>query len=188
MRKLYYIALAIFLILGLYIIIMKTAPDKVPASCGLNYGSNFSFDPAAGEPGFFSLSFPGPAEGADVFGVLKALSNYGDDKGGLFRWFQELPPESATSPYLFVGTISGDLSYDEAESILAKVFTDLEAESIQRMRDQNLISWGGYSPKIPLLLKDLTGAPVNIQGALRYNSIEDLTYFYLGSPLIYIEY
>ena len=185
MRKIFYSAIAIFLILALYIIIMKTAPDKIPANSGTGYSENPFPSCAIEKPWFSFLPFSNATEASSISETFRSLQ---EDQGELFQWLQVPSSESTTSPYLFIGTFPGDLSYDEAESILTEIFTDLEVESIQKMQDQNVISWGGYSPKIPLFLRDLTGGPINIQGALRYNSIEDLTYFYLGSPLIYIEY
>lgn len=207
MRKIIYIIIAIFLVLTLYIITMKTGPEKTPAGAASRRGEG-------GVPRFVKMVLDRPLIGSRQVSpatVSQYVHHGGSYSASHMVLGLEPPPRflpglaellietvqstgaisidaKTLTPFLVTGTFSGLLSYDEAEGILTKIFTDLDVEKIQKMQDGNLISWGGYSPKITQFLRDLTGEPINIQCALRYNSIEDHTYLHLGSPIIYAEY
>lgn len=94
-------------------------------------------------------------------------------------------PEYAT---LLTGTLRGIQTYDEGEALMAEIFQSLAVEDPWQVRDDNWVSWGGYSPRLAPSLPDVRGELINVQAALRYHHLEECTYLYLGSPLIYREF
>ncbi|RKD21972.1 TATA-box binding [Caminicella sporogenes DSM 14501] len=75
----------------------------------------------------------------------------------------------------------------EIEKIINGIFTEIKAEKVEGIIDENVVSITGYVEN----LKDyitVGGKKVNINIAGRYNSYEDKTYIWIGTPLIVTEY
>lgn len=106
------------------------------------------------------------------------------------RWQQVFHGRGYRARYstLLTGTLRGPQTYNEEEALLAAVFQTLAVEKPWQVRDNRWVSGGGYSPLIATPLLDAQGEPVNVQVALRYHHLDECTYLYLGSPLIYREF
>ena len=79
------------------------------------------------------------------------------------------------------------LTMQEQKELVHGLMTALEASEAESYADSNMISMTGYSKKI----KGWTqygGNKVNLQIAMRYNSYEDKTTLWLGTPFITIGY
>ncbi|KXG76268.1 YwmB family TATA-box binding protein [Thermotalea metallivorans] len=85
------------------------------------------------------------------------------------------------------GTYEGKLAKKEGIEIAVNIMAGLNAKEVEGIREENLISITGYSKEISEGLR-YGGNKVNIQIALRYNSHEDRTYLWIGSPLIFTAY
>ena len=106
------------------------------------------------------------------------------------RWRQVFHSRGYRPRYstLLTGTLKGLETYNEEEALMAEVFQILAVENPWQVRDSRWISGGGYSPLISNPLLDARGEPVNVQVALRYHPLDECTYLYIGSPLIYREF
>ncbi|MCX7746355.1 MAG: YwmB family TATA-box binding protein [Clostridia bacterium] len=85
------------------------------------------------------------------------------------------------------GNYDGKLEYNELNEVCKRIFKDVEAEKVEGMRDENLISVSAYSPFIEDSIK-VNGKKINLNLAIRYNSSEDKTYIWLATPVISTEY
>lgn len=85
------------------------------------------------------------------------------------------------------GTYEGKLAQNERIKLVANIMGELNAKEVEGIREENLISITAYSKEISEWLR-YGGNKVNIQIALRYNSYEDKTYLWIGSPLIFTAY
>lgn len=106
------------------------------------------------------------------------------------RWQQVFHSRGYQPRYstLLIGTLNGLPTYNEQEMIMAELFQALEVPEPWQVRDGGWVSWGGYSPRLSSLLQDARGERLNVQAALRYHHLEECTYLYLGSPLIYRDF
>lgn len=85
------------------------------------------------------------------------------------------------------GTYDGSITIDEADTIVNGVMETMDAEEVELMKDEKLISVVGYSDKIKDWIS-YGGNKVNINVAMRYNSYENKTYIWIATPLIAIGY
>lgn len=81
----------------------------------------------------------------------------------------------------------GKLSVKEQDSLITKIFSAVEAKPVEGIIDSHVISRSGYTPHIRDCI-NVMGKKINTNVASRYNSYEDRTYFWIGTPLISIEY
>jgi len=81
----------------------------------------------------------------------------------------------------------GKLSVKDQDSLITKIFSAVEAKPVEGIIDSHIISRSGYTPHIKDCI-NVMGEKVNINIASRYNSYENRTYFWIGTPLISIEY
>jgi hypothetical protein len=85
------------------------------------------------------------------------------------------------------GTFDGKLDYKRVDQIGSVVLEAAGAKKIEGIKDENLISVSAYSPVMGDSV--MTGSEkVNLNLAIRYNSLENKTYIWLGTPVIAIEY
>ncbi|WZL73621.1 YwmB family TATA-box binding protein [Clostridiaceae bacterium 35-E11] len=84
-------------------------------------------------------------------------------------------------------TYPGKLRKTDKEKIAKNVFHSLDAKEIEGLREENIISIVGFSPKIQDWIS-YGGNKANLNVALRYNSYEDRTYLWIATPLIAIGY
>lgn len=84
-------------------------------------------------------------------------------------------------------TFQGRIETDEYERIQEYVFRKLGGRITEGIRNDSLLSVSGYSPRLGKSLETDNG-PINLNIAFRYNSFEDMTYMWLGTPVIAAEY
>lgn len=85
------------------------------------------------------------------------------------------------------GSFKGKLNHVQKEKILKDIKENMDASEKESFRDENMISITSLSSKI----KEYTtygGKKVNLHIALRYNSYEDKTNIWIGTPFITIPY
>lgn len=85
------------------------------------------------------------------------------------------------------GAYDGKLEYTELNNICKQMFKEVEAKKVEGIREGNLISVSAYSPAIENYIK-VKESKVNLNLAIRYNSLEDRTYIWIATPLILTEY
>ncbi len=85
------------------------------------------------------------------------------------------------------GSYNAKMSITEMNELCKGVFSEADAEKIEAMEDENLISVAAYSPNINSSV-NVSGKRINLSLAMRYKSSEKKTYIWLGTPIITIEY
>ncbi|QSQ09093.1 hypothetical protein H0A61_01452 [Koleobacter methoxysyntrophicus] len=89
--------------------------------------------------------------------------------------------------YCITGTKNGKLEKDEIENSIIGAFKAISAQPVEGIADSILLSIYGYSA----IIKDsitVMGQRINLNIAARYNEHDDRTYFWVGSPIISVEY
>ncbi len=84
------------------------------------------------------------------------------------------------------GYYDGLLENKELKEKINRAFEKVGAAKVEGI-EEGLISITGYTPKIEETIK-YCGKTVNINMAARFNSYEDKTYIWIGTPLIVLEY
>ncbi|NLW06641.1 MAG: YwmB family TATA-box binding protein [Clostridia bacterium] len=139
---------------------------------------------------YFSLqSLKGSEEDSETYLLVNLAGNPSEGEGQLIKWRQKV--EAAFSPwqvqpqltYSLTGVIPGKLSPVERKQRAQAVLAALQAEEIEGLEDDMLISLSAYSPHLPISLY-VAGRPVNANVALRYHDSDGNTYIHLGSPLL----
>ena len=87
----------------------------------------------------------------------------------------------------FVGTFKGKLNKEKNSSIVKLVLDKLDAQKIEGMEEENIISVSAYSSKLKEYIK-LGSEKINLNVAIRYSSFDDKTYLWVATPIIAIEY
>lgn len=85
------------------------------------------------------------------------------------------------------GCYDGFVENNELKEKINRAFQKAGAKEIEGIEDDELISITGYTPKIEETIK-YCGKTANINIAARFNSYEDKTYIWIGTPLIVLEY
>ena len=85
------------------------------------------------------------------------------------------------------GSLVGKYGNLQIDEICDKILKGAEAEKISATKDRNLISVCAYSHNLGSTLH-VSGKKMNLNLAIRYNSLEDKTYIWLASPVITTEY
>jgi len=75
----------------------------------------------------------------------------------------------------------------EISEIINNLFVSIGAKKVEGINNEDLVSLTGYTENIKNHIT-VGGKKVNINIAGRYNSYEDKTYIYMGTPLIITEY
>lgn len=107
---------------------------------------------------------------------IRRMEDYFEKRGGS-------PIVSST----LVGYCDNRLDKREKRELCMSILKRIGASKIEVMEDEELISMTGYTSIIEDSYKTPKG-PVNVNVAARYNSFEDKTYIFLGTPIITIEY
>jgi Protein of unknown function (DUF1779). len=89
--------------------------------------------------------------------------------------------------YCVTGRINGKLSDFDRIFITDSIMRYAGARKIDSINYNGLMSISGYSDVFPCSVK-YNNDRMNINVASRYNSFEDMTYFWIGTPVIGIEY
>lgn len=86
-----------------------------------------------------------------------------------------------------IGTYEGKLEDNVKEKVINRVMGSLDVKEIEGFREENMRSIVGFSSRMKDYIK-YNGKKVNMNIALRYNSYEDKTYVWIGTPLIAVGY
>jgi len=85
------------------------------------------------------------------------------------------------------GTFDGKLDEAKQNQILEKIYDYLKITDTQIMKDEYTFSLMGYSPLFANGI-EILGKTYNANIAIRYNSEDDKTYIWIGTPVISLEY
>ncbi len=97
---------------------------------------------------------------------------------------QVIPVKTA---YLYTGAVSGLRGQKEKTGLVNSLLAEFDTRQIEVYDNQKVVSASGISPLFRETVE--CGANrYNLQAAARYHQGEDLTYIYLGFPLILGEY
>jgi len=86
-----------------------------------------------------------------------------------------------------IGSYVENVPEDRMEGIIYSIFQSVNALEVERAIYDGLISISAYTPRIEQYV-EMGDSRVNLNIAMRYNSFEDKTYIWLGSPVISLEY
>lgn len=86
-----------------------------------------------------------------------------------------------------IGYYNGFVDNKKLEDIVNGIFSKIRAKKVEGIADESLVSITGYTEKMKDFIT-VGGKKVNINIAGRYNSYEDKTYIWIGTPLIVTEY
>lgn len=85
------------------------------------------------------------------------------------------------------GYVEGNINSLQKEKLISNMLDSIDADRVESIKTYNLLSVSGYTEKIAQFIKS-KGRRVNINIASRYSPLENKTYFWIGTPLINIEY
>jgi len=86
-----------------------------------------------------------------------------------------------------IGTFEGKLESSNKVKKITKTLQVINGNKIEGIMDESIISISAYSPNIDRFI--YTGNnKMNLNIAMRYNEYEGKTYYWIGSPIITIEY
>ena len=107
-----------------------------------------------------------------------------DQIDGYFKLLKAQPSIST----VFTGSFPGRLANDDRNNICNDIFKRLKASKLDGIEyEHNLLSETGFSPLLSDVLYTEKGL-MNLNVAMRYNSYEDCTYLWVGTPVISVEY
>lgn len=86
-----------------------------------------------------------------------------------------------------IGFFNKNMKIPQMQKSAIRIISMVRARKVEEMKDNGLISLSAYSPVISDHVQ-VNGKKVNLNIALRYNSLENRTYIWLGTPVITIEY
>lgn len=85
------------------------------------------------------------------------------------------------------GYTDGRMEQFQREKTVDDLFLSFRAIMVEKINNDNLISVSGYSRGLPDSIKS-NNKDINLNVACRYSSFDNKTYFWLGTPVINIEY
>ncbi|MDN5344926.1 MAG: hypothetical protein PWQ18_1039 [Clostridia bacterium] len=147
-----------------------------------------------GEILYLSLqSLVGPEGSGESYLLINLEGTSVEGEGWMQAWQEKV--RAAFRPwqvephltYGLIGVIPGQLSPPERQQRVQAVLAALQAQRVEGVEDEGLISISAYSSLLPRRL-EVAGRPVNVNVALRYHATDGNTYLYLGSPLLGGEY
>ncbi len=97
------------------------------------------------------------------------------------------PMEEVRTTSCIIGSFEENVPADRMEAIVYSVFRSIDAQEVERAIYDGLISISAYTPRIEKYVQ-VADEIVNLNVAMRYNSFENKTYIWLGSPVISVEY
>jgi len=103
--------------------------------------------------------------------------------GSAFRLFQQEPEINQ----LMIGFQDGKLSKKSYSDTISGIFSSVGGRISGEVEEENYFSSTGYVPNIEEKLK-VGQKDINIQVAMSYDELENKTYIYIGSPLVYSDY
>jgi len=86
-----------------------------------------------------------------------------------------------------IGRYEDEVPDKDKDEIIASVLDSVEATEVERTIYDGMVSVSAYTPRIGRHI-EMGRNKINMNIAMRYNSYEDKTYIWLGSPIISVEY
>ncbi|MEL7568297.1 MAG: YwmB family TATA-box binding protein [Dehalobacterium sp.] len=101
----------------------------------------------------------------------------------VFQLFQQEPEINQ----LMIGFQDGKLSKKSYSDTINGIFSSVGGKISGEVEEENYFSSTGYVPNIEEKLQ-VGKKDINIQVAMSYDELENKTYIYIGSPLVYSDY
>lgn len=117
------------------------------------------------------------SKGPDFFDMTKEIL------GSAFQVFNQEPEINQ----LIIGFQDGKLTKKTYDDTINSIFSAVGGKISGEVEEENYFSMTGYVPNIKDKLK-IGRDDVNIQVAMAYDELENKTYIYIGSPLVYSDY
>jgi len=117
------------------------------------------------------------------YGKFWNITNIGDT---VTRCLKELGSGPPATIYM-EGFVEGEIPKPRREKMINSMITGLEASIIESINTDNLISVCGYTGKIKDYIKS-KDRKINVNIASRYSPCDKKTYFWIGTPVLNIEY
>lgn len=86
-----------------------------------------------------------------------------------------------------VGSFLEELTEDDMENVIGSILKFTDGEETERAQFDGFLSVSAYTPHIDDYI-EMGESRINLNVALRYNSYEERTYIWLGTPIIALEY
>ena len=120
--------------------------------------------------------------------IITLDSNYQYSKKYYSRVQELLSPYSQKDLGItLIGTFKGLLNEEEQQEIINTAFQSINAQLVEGINTESLISYSGYTENCPDYLL-VAGKKINIGIGLRYHILDNKTYLNIGAPLIFQEY
>ena len=88
--------------------------------------------------------------------------------------------------------ISGEFykksQFNKYDDILEKILYNMNAEEIDRIENENMISITAYSKLLDKNYLEYLGNKINLNIGIRYSEDEDKTLIYIATPIIKLDY
>lgn len=119
--------------------------------------------------------------------TTKSLANYQVRKRQLEESLKNVEESNKGLSTVITGWYSGIITAKGMKNIANKTLALAEAKIVEGIGDKNLLSISAYTPQIENKIR-INDHEININVALRANTVDKRTYIYLGSPIIAREY
>ncbi len=86
-----------------------------------------------------------------------------------------------------IGTIEGKDSKEKLSEDMNRVIRGINGKIISEFEDDMILSYTIFTPRIEKILT-INEKKINLNLAIRYNEYEDVTYLWIGTPIITIGY
>jgi hypothetical protein len=140
---------------------------------------------------FQSLSVGEKDQERETYLIINVIDFRGPETLGLNREkvvsvFKEFGKQAEINQ-MIIGFKSGLLGKEEQNKIMKNIFQAVGADTNQGVNEDNYVSRTGYVPGLGNTVT-VGRNKVNMQAALAGNEIENKTYVYIGSPLVFSDY
>ena len=86
------------------------------------------------------------------------------------------------------GEFSKNLQFSKCNDILQEILYNMNAEEIDRVKNENMISVTAYSKLLDKNYLEYLGNKINLNIGIRYSEDDDKTYIYIATPIIKLDY
>lgn len=89
--------------------------------------------------------------------------------------------------FCLIGTIKGEHSREKLSKNMNNAIREIKGQIISEFEDDMILSYTVFTPNIEKTLT-IDEKKINLNLAMRYNEYEDITYLWIGTPIITIGY
>lgn len=86
------------------------------------------------------------------------------------------------------GEFSKNLQFSKCNDILQEILYNMNAEEIDRVKNENMISVTAYSKLLDKNYLEYLGNKINLNIGIRYSEDDDKTLIYIATPIIKLDY